>query len=240
MAEVMGLNADIVINGDEDTIPLMKQARGNAKNFVGVNHRSVETLPPCSWVEQGPELYKNSQRYTDINEVPSVELGCIWNGKFSMLMQSMKEHPDYDHYIWMDVGIHDPKAHVLLKHANKRDKLFPNPSTLERLPKDKMTVTHSYRTHKGYTSCKECTEWKYCHCVAGTAYSVPKSLLPQMDDLFSQYLRQCFEDTRGADTSYTCMSDQVVLSRIARDHPDLFEFVDGPGYGAVATYLVSD
>jgi len=220
----MGLNSDMVIYGDNRSLEVMTQARGQQKPLVGKVQMEIEMLPPCSTVS---ELYQNEKHYTHETHVPSIQLGCIWSGKLTEMVQSMKDHPDYPWYIWIDVGFHDKAARKLLEQHG--DKQWPDPVKLEQLPNDKMIVAYS-----DMSACDRCVGWEYCHCVSGMTYAVPAKLLQQMQKLFSQHQFQCLESTQDMKSAFPCMSDQVILTRIVQSYPHLFHFVAGRGYGAPA------
>lgn len=234
MGLVMRLNADMVIYGDNRSLGMMTQARGQQKPLVGSIPTDVNMLPPCSYLG---DIFNNSAHYTDPSNVPSVQLGCIWSGKLTEMVRSMKDHPDYPWYIWMDVGFHDPVARERLQQHG--DGQWPNPQKLEQLPKGKMIVSHSDG------DCDRCAGWEYCHCVSGMTYVVPATLLQRMQNLFSEYQLRCIDSLKLASSAFQCMSDQIILTRIATDYPHLFHFVtgtdtrtatDGYGpYGAVAS-----
>ena len=62
MSTVMGLNSEMVIYGNNRSLSLMTQARGQQKPaLVGAIPREIESLPPCSWA---PQLYENKSQYT--------------------------------------------------------------------------------------------------------------------------------------------------------------------------------
>jgi len=232
MRPTMNLNADMVICGNDQSLELMTTARHPSKpQLVGVINREIETLAPCSW----PSL-KNlaSHNLTDPINVPSVELGCIWSSKLALQEQSMEQHPDYQWYIWMDAGIHDPWVHRAM--SNKGEP-FPNVEKLSHMPDDKMFVGHSDRVN-----CDECKAWTYCHCISAMTWGVPKKLLPRMTRLFTEYQQKCIESI--PQPAYPCLSEQVVLTRIAQDHPDLFFFVTNKAsrwrYGQAANAILKE
>merc|ERR1719335_1853615 len=112
----------------------------------------------------------------------------------------------------MDVGVHDPWVRKEMSKNADKGLPFPNVEKLSHMPDDKMFVGHSNRVN-----CDECKAWTDCHCISGMTWGVPKKLLPRMTQLFTEYQQKCIESI--PQPAYPCLSDQVVLTRIAQDHP---------------------
>lgn len=225
----MRLNSAMIMYGNNHSLPLMIEARGQREPaLLGARTKEIEMLPPCSIK---PMLYENPTHYTNQMHVPSVELGCIWSGKLTLMMQSMRDYPDYHWYIWLDAGMHDELSRRRLEAHGVKP--WPDISKLQQLPDGKMIAAYSERT-----DCTECAGWDYCHCVSGMGYVVPGTLLPRMLELFSLYQAQCFQSLESSGSAFPCMSDQVVFTRIAQDHPDLFHFAGTKNhYGAAVDDL---
>jgi len=228
MAHVLTLNAPMVIYGDATSLEEMRIARGTVRpDFVEQVKLDVENLSPCA---QHPEPWADRQKYTNHGDVPSVELGCIWDAKPSLLMASAHNHPNYDWYAWLDVCM----GHGVIPFHHGEEP-WPQQERLKTLPQEKIIVSLSNEN-----ACEPCkADWTYCHCLAGTAFLVPKSLVHVLASRFAKKVDECvhaFSDRDGG--AYVCLSDQVIMTKLYIDSPDMFA-IGSSGYGAVATQQLS-
>jgi len=224
MKDVLSLQAPMVIYGSDESLQEMSRVRGAANPpLVGQVQLSIGDLPPCS---THPELSMHAAKYTNRWDVPTVELGCIWDGKPSLLEKSSVDHPEYDWYAWLDVCM--GHGEITFAHG---DEHWPNPEKMKALPQDKIAVSLS-----NANSCESCRDgWKYCHCLAGTAFVVPRSLVTPLASNFSSKVDECLAAFSETDEgAYACLSDQVILTKLFLDSPDLF-YIGSSGYGSVAT-----
>lgn len=229
MMQVLSLNTPMVVYGDAQALTEMGEARrsSNVPPLVGQVQMKIDDLTPCSG---HPEIWSHPQKYTNDGDVPSVQLGCIWDGKPSLLRQSAHEHPEYDWYAWLDVCM--GHGDIPFRHG---ERLWPSSERLQTLPKDRITVSLS-NEHM----CETCRAgWTYCHCLAGTAFVVPKPLVDRLANKFSQKVDACLQSfSSSEDGAYICMSDQVIMTKLFLDEPDMFS-IGSSGYGAVATQQLS-
>lgn len=230
MESVMSLNAPLSIYGDDAGIQAMRQARGNAgPPLVSEVEVATDDLGPCG--THAAALHSNESRYTDSADVPSVALGCIWDGKAGLLARSAREHPGYEWYAWMDVCM--GHGDIPFRHG---DDPWPSADRLAVLPRDRISVSSSQQD-----TCERCREgWTYCHCLAGTAFVVPSSMVEGLSGNFSAKVEECLaaHEQGGGEGSYVCLSDQVIMTKLYLDHPDSF-VIASTGYGAVATSFLS-
>lgn len=230
MVEVLRLNASMAIYGDAGALQEMRRARGSvaAPPLAGATELEVRELAPCS--EHAAALDADPGKYTNDGDVPSVELGCIWDGKPSLLQRSAEAHPEFEWYAWLDVCM----GHGAIPFPHG-DESWPSPERLRELPRDKVTVSYSEEDR-----CEECREgWRYCHCLAGTAFVVPRALVTEVNERFARKVDACLQAFAGKDEgAFVCLSDQVILTKMLLDDPSLFS-VASSGYGAVATSVLS-
>lgn len=235
MSTVMGLNSSMHIYGDEHGLSVMVEARRQSDirskkpDLLGKSLVSVDDLPPCS--SHWEELTQHPAKFTHPWHLPSIELGCIWSGKLAVMKRAADQHPYFDWYSWVDVGLNWPSARASLTN---RTAMWPDPLKLKGLPADKVVVAQSE------SPCWRCTAWENCHCVAGTAFAVPKARVNEITKLFSEYQDRCFAhfSSNNSTGAFVCLSDQVVLTRVAQARPELFWFVPTEGYGEVVTFLL--
>jgi hypothetical protein len=230
MHDVMTLNSPMCLYGDSSSLQEMQQARGvNANPVVESNELMLEQLNPCA--SRWQMLHDSEAKYTNANDVPSVELGCIWDGKLDLLQRSAEAHPEYLWHAWMDVCM----GHGDIPFSHDAQP-WPSKEMFLELPTDRITVSYS-----GQNACEQCRNgWGYCHCLAGTVFVVPGAMVEHAATNFSKKVNECLDAATLEDShsGYVCLSDQVILTKLYLDNPDLF-FISSSGYGAVATSYLS-
>lgn len=229
MADVMTLNAPLVIYGDAKALNEMQNARGDAvPALVGATQLKIEELTPCS--EHRQMLFADSQKFTNENDVPTVELGCIWDGKPGLLARSAQDQPGYAWYLWQDVCM--GHGEIAFNHSSAP---WPSPERIQQLPQNRITVSYSEENR-----CEDCRgHWRYCHCLAGTSFVVPGAMVMQFAGNFSKKVAECLEAFAFVDTgAFVCLSDQVIMTKMLLDNPDVF-FISSSGYGSVVTSYLS-
>mmetsp|Transcript_102131 Transcript_102131/g.266526 ORF Transcript_102131/g.266526 Transcript_102131/m.266526 type:complete len:353 (+) Transcript_102131:94-1152(+) len=238
------LNTPMVFYGDAFGIENMLAARGDAQPpALGATEVNFSSFEPCA--SHGDMMRQNPTFWTHPRDCPSISLGCVWDGKISVLSRAAREHPDYDLYAWVDVGMHasGTSRDVFRSHDRKP---WPHPKKLAMLPLDKISISHSD------VNCKQ--HWNepfsFWHCAAATAFVVPRSLVSTLEKLFYRKLQECIEYWEHRDRvyiesdnasfgGYGCLSEQMILSVIARNQPRLFNWV-GQGWGRIAANLTTD
>lgn len=153
---------------------------------------------------------------------PSVELNLIWNEKIFMIEKAATLNPfnsEWFHFI--DAGI-------CVYRTTVPSPIPPSgisPEKFKSLPTDKFIYSQS----QPYSP-KHVTNKIYYHHVSGT-FLLHKSIIPTIIDRYKQYLSRI--------TRTTVWTEQVLLTHIYRDFPDLFyKLCDG--YGTISTFLVEN
>lgn len=230
MPAVMTLNTPMAIYGDAFGLAAMKKARGNATPAIqSAEELNLTSLPPCK--DRGEDLRQNNLKYTDAKNAPSISLGCIWDGKMSLIAKTAKKHPGYKFYAWLDVGMHAYKFEIIKHHGGRP---WPDAAKLASLPSNRVSVDRTFE-------CAKCKlgDWdNFCHCIAATAMLVPSSMVQEVSDFFYQKMEECFEQAKTKTSGYTCISEQHILTQMQLARPGLFNFVD-KGYGSMAADLVT-
>ncbi|CAK0881534.1 unnamed protein product [Prorocentrum cordatum] len=216
----------------------MLAARGEAQPpAVGRHEVNFSTLEPCA--SHGEMMRRDPEFWTHPRDCPSISLGCVWDGKISILSRAAVEHPDYDLYAWVDVGMHasGTSGEIFRGHGQKP---WPHPKKLAMLPLDKISISHSgVNCNKMWNK-----PFEFWHCAAATAFVVPRSILFTVEKLFYSKLEdppRCIEHWQHHNKTYVerdetyfggygCLSEQMILSVIARENPELFNWV-GHGWG---------
>lgn len=153
---------------------------------------------------------------------PSVELNIIWNEKIFLLEKAARLNPyNSEFFTWIDAGI-----------CRFRDKLpptipFPNYNNLALLPKDKFIFTTAENPVFEPNKLKI-----YYHYISATSYILHKNIIQKFTDTYIEYLEQYLKP----DGIYT---DQVILTLIFNDHPELFHNL-GHGYGQIVPLLYAN
>ena len=174
--------------------------------------RSFRGNLPTAYIKYSLTQFHSNQFYRDHwvhpVHVPSPELGKIWHEKIR-LMKLVKDNDPTprEFYIWCDAGV-----------CVYRDS--PPPSQrltlrdIHSLPHDKFCYSDPGNPPHDY------------HHFAGTVYIMHRSIIDTIYNLYMEYVQKCttmYDDWR-------CGSDQVILTEIMRDHPDLFHKLSY-GYG---------
>jgi len=238
------LNTPMAFYGDAFGIRNMLAARGEAQPpAVGRHEVNFSTLEPCA--SHGEMMRRDPEFWTHPRDCPSISLGCVWDGKISILSRAAVEHPDYDLYAWVDVGMHasGTSGEIFRGHGQKP---WPHPKKLAMLPLDKISISHSgVNCNKMWNK-----PFEFWHCAAATAFVVPRSILFTVEKLFYSKLEECIEHWQHHNKTYVerdetyfggygCLSEQMILSVIARENPELFNWV-GHGWGKIAANLTTD
>lgn len=233
MDAVLGLNAPMVAYGDSESLAELRAARARVAPRSAPALREeplgVEELEPCKHHQAA--LSADPDKFTNDGDVPSVDLGCIWDSKPTLLQRSMLAQPEFDWYAWLDVCM--GHGAVPFPHGGGP---WPSAARLQALQPDRITVSYS-----GAYGCVDCRQgWYYCHCLAGTAFVVPRHQVEALASNFSRKVDTCFASFENADDgAYVCLSDQVIMTKLLLDLPGAF-LIASSGYGAVATTLLTE
>lgn len=232
MQPVLNLPTNLVVYGDDNGLSVMQEIRDKSKRPFYAQHKvEVKDLQPCAknWdlISQHPDQYTSgkldltgqSQHETGPLDVPSFELGCIWDSKVDLLRRTKQEHPNFEWYIWLDAGFHGhPDAWKVLNNYSHNEREWPRPEKLAHLQKGKLLYAK--------TGNKPCEGWKNCHKVSGTALVAHSSIVDRFAELFDRFQQQCMDE---ATQKWVCLSDQIVLTQVLNKHPELFAEVGSDG-----------
>lgn len=160
----------------------------------------------------------NMKNETHNIHVPSKEIGLIWLEKINLLQESANINPfGTEWFAWIDSGIC-----IYRDQAPPMDN-FPNIKKLNLLAKDKL----NYCTSEKDIPDNGIINWEYTHNISGN-FIIHISLIPKIHKLFYDYLNKCISENN----SFVCYSEQVILSRIFHDNPQLFNKISS-GYGNI-------
>jgi hypothetical protein len=204
------INCPYVFFGDKESIEFIKKFRGNL---------------PTHYIELSMEDFKTykykDEMITHSRHCPSVEVNLIWNEKIFMIERAYQINPFCSEFFcWVDAGI------CTYRNKMPPQTPFPNINKLNSLPKDKIIYSSTNRVFDR----KLFVEGKYhlTHHISGT-YILHKDILHKIVDLYNKYL-----NIINKKDIYT---DQVLLTHIYKDHPELFhKFCDG--YGGIFKWLM--
>jgi len=202
------INCPYIFFGNEYTIEIAKIYRGSL---------------PTHYIECEIEdfhTYKYKDRIvTHPIHCPSVELNLIWNEKVFFMEKALRLNLyNSEFFMWVDAGI------CTYRNIDPPTRQFPDLNKLDLLPKDKFIFTSTESSI--YESSRLNT---YYHHVAGTSYIMNKSIIEKVCELYDIYLEKLIQ--RG-----TIFIDQVVLTHIFNDYPELFKCI-GHGYGEIVQLL---
>ena len=159
----------------------------------------------------------NMNNETNSTHVPSKELGLVWLEKINLVLESSKLNQyNTEWFGWIDAGI------CVYRDTPPPLEECPNYKKMNLLDKHKFNYCSSDRE----TPDKSIKKWDYTHNIAASIFILHISFIPIIHDLFYKYLNKCINETN----TFTCFSDQVILSHIYYDNPGLFNKI-GTGYG---------
>jgi hypothetical protein len=202
------INCPYIFFGDSETIELAKTYRGSLPTYY------IE----CDLLDFYTYRFKDKM-LAHPRHCPSSELNMIWNEKIFFIEKAAKLNPfNSEFFAWIDAGICTYREHV------PPSKLFPDITKLNMLPKNQFIFTSS--ESQIYEPSKLST---YYHYIAGTSYILHNSVINTIAELYKEYLEKLI----SLNNIYT---DQVVLTHIFNDHPELFCRI-GHGYGELVKLL---
>jgi len=163
--------------------------------------------------------YKYKDRLiTHPKHSPSVELNLIWNEKLFMIQKAAELNPFHSEwFVWIDAGI------SVFRDKAPPNTTFPKEELIQALPKDKFI----YSASESYDSSKVSPTNHYHH-ISGT-YVLHKNIINRFVELYKEYIDKLFDKNN-------IWTDQVILTHMYKDHPDLF-YKLRDGYGEVIKYL---
>lgn len=196
-----------VFFGNKESIELIKTYRGTLPTYY------IELAIEDFYTYKFKNIFK-----IDRSHCPSAELNMIWNEKIFLIEKASKINPfNSTHFAWIDAGI------CTYRTKTPPSIPFPNISKLNKLPLDKFIFTSSDRP---YFEPKLLS--KYYHYVSGT-YLLNIHIISSFINLYKEYLDKLV-------TPNNIYTDQVILTHIYKDHPELF-YKLGHGYGELVPLL---
>ena len=192
---------------NKDTIDVIKQYRGDLPTHYII----------CELSDFQTYRYKD-RMITHPTHCPSIEVNLIWNEKLFMVKHASKLNPfNSEWFIWVDAGIN------VFRTTPPPMRQFPNPALMNTLPKDKFI----YSSSNPYSN-KKVSRTSYYHHISGT-YVLHKTIIDTVVETYRKYLEELID-------KHNIWTDQVILTHIYKDHPDLFyKLCDG--YGEIIRYL---
>jgi len=206
----LAINCPYVIFSNKEGIEIIKQYRSSY---------------PTYYVELEIEdfyTYKYKDRFrTHPQHCPSVELNLVWNEKIFMLEKAYLLNPFNSIWFkWIDAGI------SIYRNLYPPQTVFPNLDKLSNLPHDKFIYSSS--SSKPYDE-GLVKQNNYYHTISGT-YIIHKNIINQFVTIYKIYLDKLLDNNN-------IWTDQVVLTHIYKDNPNLF-FKLCHGYGGITRYLM--
>jgi hypothetical protein len=157
--------------------------------------------------------YKESIQ-TDPVHCPSKELCIVWNEKICMLQKASKMNPfNTDYFIWIDAAL-----------PNYREKV---PPAFGCLPEINFSKDHLICTKLKPFFNKNKTS--YNPFITGGNLLVHKDFIDKFSEIYARYIDTLLP-------SKIICTDEIVLTHIYKDCPELFE-VFKYGYGSLVRYL---
>jgi hypothetical protein len=203
----LAINCAYVFFGNKESIEMIK---GYRKNL------------PTHYIEYDLEKFVTNKwkqnMATHEFHCPSIELNMIWNEKMYFIKQAMELNPFQSEWFqWVDAGT------AAYRSEKPPATEYPTREKLATLPKDKLIYSSSFN----YSD--ETPIHSIPHHIAGTAYILHKDLVAKFVDIYTKKMDELHNEPG-------MWTDQIVLTRIYRDTPDLF-FKIADGYGEVTRQL---
>ena len=202
------INCPYVIFTEIQHIPMLKSFRGDLPTyFIELNIENFHTYQYATRMITHPV------------HCPSVELNLIWNEKiFFMDRASELNYFNSEWFKWIDAGICTFRDTAPTAEPLNVDKLHG-------LPKDKIIYSSSSDYREDYVKPKPNI---YYHHISGT-YIIHRDIITSCSLIYKEYLNKLL-------VHQNIWTDQVILTHIYKDVPDLFyKWFDG--YGEIAKYL---
>jgi hypothetical protein len=211
----LAINCPYVFFTDEENFEKIKTFRKNyPTHFIKKDISDFKTFK------------MNIENNTHKIHVPSKELGLIWLEKMNLMLETLEINPyNSEWFCWIDAGI------CVFRDKEPPTSLFPNPDKMNLLKKDKINYSTSDNISK--EELEKIKNWEYVHDFSAGAFIIHKSIIKNIVNKFYQYLDKCLKENK----SFSCYSEQVIISRILIENPNLFNKIAN-GYGNIITELL--
>ncbi len=212
LPRTLQINCPYVIYSREEDMDRLKQCRGE-KPTVCIKRDIPEFVT---------YKYYNAIQ-THPRHVPSKELQCIWNEKLFLLRETARLNPfESEWFIWIDAGL------FLYRDQPPPEIPFCT-EKLKSMPKDRLLFSSS----DSPTFCPEAVqEGNYYHYVSGI-FMIHKDGIERFVSMFETYVEKLLSQETWI---YT---DQVILTHMYKDHPEMFQWVIHD-YGRLVVWLLED
>jgi hypothetical protein len=202
------INCPYVFFGNKESIEIVKKYRNELPTYY------IE----CNICEFYTYKYKEKFK-THSTHCPSIELNLIWNEKIFFIEKASKLNLyKSTYFIWIDAGIN-----VFAKGGTPITE-FPNIKKLTNLPVDKFIYTSSKKVWQQELALENST-YQY---ISGT-YLLHINFIEKFSNIYKEYLEKLIDKNN-------IWTDQVILTHIYKDNPDLFYKLCN-GYGRIITEL---
>lgn len=209
---ILGINAPMVFyTNDRVIVKTVSRIRHPNRKPTSYVYRDIE--------EEMYPLFPEYKEHWSSHDVPGKDVGIIWLNKLFMIKDAIATNTfETDWFVWCDAG-----NAFYRKPPAVGPQVWPHPDALFNLPKDRFIYTSSW------------VPFKY-HSIAGTAFMYHSDIASLMEDYFMKAWSDCVSACKGKRQCSLCGSDQILLSHIKNEHPELF-FQAGYGYGNLIAYL---
>jgi len=205
----LAINCPYVVFSDKEGIQLIKHFRQDLPTYY------IE----CEIKDFYTFKYANKMQIHNVH-CPSIELNLIWNEKIFMVQKAATLNPfNSEWFKWIDAGT------CVYRNYPPSNIPFPNIHKLNTLPKNKFIYSSSNEINNNLI-----TTTNYYHYISGTSYILHKNIINEFTEIYKIYLDKLLNNPNNIWT------DQVVLSHIHKDLPDIF-FKLCHGYGEITKYL---
>jgi glycosyl transferase family 25 len=207
------VNCPYVFFGDAATIEMVKRIR----SVLACPTHYIE----CKIEDFYTYQYKSRMAATHPIHCPSVELNMIWNEKIFLLQKASKINPfQSDFFKWIDAG------HCVYRSQPPPGLVFPDPDKLNDLPREKFIYSSSNIAE--FDANYFMQDPLNCHHVSGT-FVLHLDLIDTFVEIYKEYLHKMLNPK-------TLLTDQIVLTHIYKDKPELFYKISD-GYGKIVVKL---
>lgn len=218
------INNPLVIFCDQQSVEQIIELR---KEFL--DKTWIYVLPfqelYCSNINWTKDWQRDRER-----SIHNPNLYIIWNEKSAFVHRAMLKHPDYDFYMWCDIGCFrsSEEMHLFAKE-------WPSQSFLNRAVKNKMYFLQIEDFKAGELNILGnglTASFEEVNRIGGTIFLGHKEMIEGWFNVYYHYLHKYIAN------DYFAGKDQNILATIYAAHPEIFHLVRPvPGAGNPWFYL---